>query len=55
MYNIPVLRQLNRGQGHSEMNLKKIKNKNNHRVFVVFDIQDIVQILQNITYQTISK
>lgn len=44
MYNIPVLKTLNRGQGHSEMNEKK---KKNHREFVVFDMQDIVQILQH--------
>lgn len=52
MYNIPVLKTLNRGQGHSEMN-EKIKNKTNKKKkkitghFVVFDMQDIVQILQH--------
>lgn len=45
MYNIPVLRALNRGQGRSEIN--ENKNKKNHRVFVVFHMQDIVQILQH--------
>lgn len=44
MYNIPVLETLNRGQGHSEMNENKNKN---HRECVVFEMQDIVQILQH--------
>lgn len=52
MYNIPVLKTLNRGQGHSGRNEKKPKTKRKNREFVVFDMQDIVQILQqNITEQ----
>lgn len=47
MCNIPVLRTLNRGQSHSEMNENKDKNKSNHRAFVVFEMQDIVQILEH--------
>lgn len=43
MYNIPVLKTLNRGHGYFEET-----EQNNHRAFVVFVTQDIVQISHNI-------
>lgn len=54
MYNIPVLKTLNRGQSHSEIKDKNTET-NQHRELVVSDMQDVVQILQHNTTKQISK